>query len=209
MHTPHQGKADTCVCCTQAGDLLSELLSRSTLLDSLTPQLAELGAQCIMEVLQGWPTCIQASRVQDVALVTRAPKLRTEMGLLSWSDGNTSLSVEDLMRKWRAFDQSIGIYAFFHEQASRPPRRVKLLKIRPLQEEQATPQALAVSQASSLHRPGSLLFDKTGRGALWLRVQDGWIELEQLQVEHKPRAVSGADFARGRHITDTSNHSFV
>lgn len=173
---------------------------------SLLPSLATLGAACVMDVLAGgWPplAAAEAGLAQDPALATRAPKLRPEMGCLDGWDGPAPPSSDAVLRRWRAFDGSIGVHAYFAPRAGQPARRVKLLKLRPAHAAAHPPPA------SPGAVPGSLVFDGAGRGALWLRTADGWVELEQLQMELKPRPATGADFARGYGISLASGHRFA
>ena len=172
---------------------------------SLTSSLSALGARCVMEVLQQWPSCTKMSVSQDASCVSKAPKLRAELGRLSWQPCSnvTSMSSESIMRKWRAFDNSIGVHAYFVSRSGQPARRVKMLKIRNPASESLPSSLLSTPSVQS----GGLVFDSVSR-ALFLRTDDGWIELEQLQVETKPRPVSGADFARGSYISPTSGHKF-
>lgn len=99
-----------------------------------------------------------------------------------------------------------------------PPSRVLLLEVRPVNEAEASvlnahPEVGAASPGG-VPPPGSLCFLPASRGAgartpeaLFLRLVDGWLALDKLQVEHR-KAVSGGDFARGYHIGQRT-HAFV
>lgn len=137
---------------------------------SLTADLANLGADLLMETLPLWLANSITPQTQDDTLATYAPRIKKEEGLINWQ-----LSAAEIERHIRAFDPWPG--TFSHWEGAR-------IKIQP---------AGVAPDWQGDHRPGTLFrLDKdiavaTGLGAIILR---------QIQPAGK-RLMSAADFARG------------
>jgi len=174
----------------QGGVKIDESITNS----NLTKQLSELGADCVEKVLldlDGY----RHKRIQQSALgATKAPKLKTEFGLISSA---TLLSHKEgsslqLFRKWRAFEDSIGLYCFYGEAEN--PKRLKLIEIAPLPIGWSPKKDLESFVASQ--SIGSIIFDSSSK-ILALFANDGcWVRLVRVQPEFK-RIMTGEEFGRG------------
>ena len=196
----------------------------------LTQRLATLGARSVLSVLSllrsGNGVAPPGSIIQDERGASRAPKLRPEMGLLTWRDPER-VTTARLMRITRAFDASFGAYTYFT--FGKPVgrlKRVRLLQLGALPPPGATTAVSSSSSSSStgdrgsglglppfvvppLCPPGSLLYNSQHQRLL-LAGSDGWVEVLRLQVEAK-QPVRGLDFANGHHIAADCSvvHRFV
>ncbi|MGL4419245.1 MAG: methionyl-tRNA formyltransferase [Gemmataceae bacterium] len=141
----------------------------------LEARLAPLGAQLAMNVLQAWP--VTGVR-QDPALVTRAPKLRKEMGLLNWAD-----SAQSLQCRIRALQPWPTPVTFLHR-AGKPALRLILTR--------ATVVPGAADPGTPVLTPGRLLIG-TGHHLL---------EITELQPAGKKR-MTAAEFLRGTPVQAT------
>ena len=167
---------------------------------ALTARLAELGAQRLMHVLANYERCRANATQQSEQGATKAPKLRPSDGLIRWDDP-TACTAECLMRRFRAFDNSFGVYS--HITFGKPegvPKRVRLLELSPLSE----PAAPAYKSGSTA---GSLVYDKKA-GLLALRASDGWLAVGRLHVEARS-PLSVKEFANGYKIGTDSGHRFT
>jgi methionyl-tRNA formyltransferase len=164
----------------------------------LTPRLASIGADAVLDVLAHFPERLANARSQPKECVTKAPKLKPEMAALDiTAAGNTA---DRIVRMSRAFDDSIGIYMLQDKEAGKEgeqPVRIKLLEVVPVSaQECAAADALFAATAPAV--PGQLLL-RPG-GLLLMRTLDGWVHLVRLQpATRKP--MGGKDFANGRGIT--------
>jgi methionyl-tRNA formyltransferase len=193
---------------------------------TLLPRLADAGADALVRVLRG----LDAARARSVPQsslpghVTRAPKLRPGMGALTWGGpgGQRAWTVERALRSWRAFDGGIGIHTFVAspEGTAAAPKRLKLLEVAP-----APPSADLPTDATAY--PAGTLFlldggdggggggrhtrlsaaaaasDAPHRRRLYLRLEDGWLQLVTVQPEFK-KPMAGADFANGLEMSKGS-----
>ncbi len=107
-----------------AGDILAQkvvdILPDETA-GELEARLAPVGAQLAVDVIQQLKRGPIAGRAQDPSQVTKAPKLRKEMGLIDWS--------QPARRVWnqiRAMQPWPTPYSFLHR-TGQPPQRVLIL----------------------------------------------------------------------------------
>jgi methionyl-tRNA formyltransferase len=192
---------------------------------SLTEALARLGAQCTMNTLQGWPAALEAVRMQDSLLATPAPKLHPDLGLLVWRGRHSDLAVSNapqmgrcgdsvsapqdlttelVVRKWKAFDASFGIYSFLKMKSGDPARRIKLTRLRlPPADLSLASTVLCAGRWSA----GDIVFDRAHQ-VLWLKTTDGWLIIDELHVEYKAAPILARDFAHGLRMTATSTYRF-
>ena len=123
-----------------------------------------------------------------------------------------TLTVDRVCRMARAFDDTFGVHAFIAiapstvavttdaaaPQRQLPPRRLRLVAVRPAE----AAEAAALPLGAEKDEPGTLrAAARPGAGGLvlLLRLVDGWLALDRLQLEARA-AQSGADFARGYHV---------
>ena len=142
----------------------------------LTPRLAELGAQKVIEVLPDWIAGAITPQPQDESRATWAPKFSKADGRLDWSQSASSLS-----RRVRAFSPRPGTFTHWNG------KLVRILSV------QVTSHSLEKAQASQgivglVVRDGSDIGVVTG---------DSILRLVEIQLEGK-RAMSAQDFARGQ-----------
>jgi methionyl-tRNA formyltransferase len=116
-----------------AGDMLAQEtldIGREETAGELESRLAPLGAglalQVVGEALQAGGISPLAGIKQDPALVTKAPKLKKENGLIDWSQ-----PAERIARLVRAMQPWPTAYTFLHR-AGKPPARTIIYSARPL-----------------------------------------------------------------------------
>jgi len=104
-----------------AGDMLAQesldILPNETT-GELEARLAPLGARLCLKVIQKMKAGPVAGVKQDPALVTKAPKLKKEAGLIDWTK-----SAESIANHVRAMQPWPTAYTFFHR-PGKPPLRV-------------------------------------------------------------------------------------
>jgi methionyl-tRNA formyltransferase len=160
---------------------------------SLSRRLSELGADSVEKVLLDLDGYRERRTPQLVNGATKAPKLKPEHGLVTLlSLESDSLSLESdsgsssqLLRKWRAFEDSIGLYCFFGESNSQ--KRLKLIELSAL-----PPDWCPKGQ----HSIGSIVFDPASKILGLLTSKGVWIRLVKVQPEFK-RIMTGEEFGRG------------
>lgn len=166
-----------------AGDMLAQeslAIGPEETAGELEARLAPLGARLAIDVVGRMARGPVAGVKQDPALVTKAPKLTKESGLIDWSK-----SAADVCRHVRAMQPWPTAYTFLH-QADRPTLRVTITKAR-------QPTALAGSPV----RPGEFAADWSG--AFVVGAGEGVVEVVELQPAAKAR-MGAADFLRGRRL---------
>lgn len=138
---------------------------------TLTPRLAALGAEALIEAL----TAVERGQIRKVpqedAQATSAPKLTPELGRLDWTRGATAL--------WnliRGLSPQPGAYTFFRN------RLVRVLRARP-------------EPWGGREIPGVILGVRQGEGIL-VATGEGRLLLTTLQPEGK-RIMTAGEFARG------------
>jgi methionyl-tRNA formyltransferase len=148
----------------------------------LEDRLAHLAAPLVPGVLDQLATGAAAPLPQDAALVTRAPKLRKEMGAIDWS--RSAAQIDCQVRAMQPWPHA---YSFLHA-AGRPPQRLLILSVRAIPKPD---QAEAAASAGA-----TLRADAQG---WFVRCGDGAIEILRVQPEGK-RPMTAAEFLRGRPV---------
>lgn len=138
---------------------------------SLTGKLAELGAQLLIETLDGWLGGAIQAHPQDDAQATYCRPLDKEDGLLDWSRAAMHLD-----RQVRACDPWPGAYTTWQGQ------RLKVLRARPL------PGWRGEGPPGQVQEVGERIVVVSGQGAL---------ELQEVQLAGKKPMPAG-QFARGQ-----------
>ena len=159
---------------------------------SLTRRLSELGADSVEKVLLDLDGYRERRVSQLVSGATKAPKLKSEHGLVTLSSlMSESDSSSLLLRKWRAFEDSIGLHCFFGEVNS--PKRLKLIELAALPAEwQPRGQFTTTGSITT----GSIVFDSASKILALLTSKGIWVRLVRVQPEFK-RVMTGDEFGRG------------
>jgi methionyl-tRNA formyltransferase len=139
----------------------------------LNARLAALGADLLIETLEGLEAGRIVPRKQDAAQATFAPLLKKEDGLVDWREAAPSIH-----NRVRGMQPWPGACTVFRGQTLHIWRA-------------------AVGQASQPALPGSLLCLKP----LTVACGGGALELREVQLEGR-RRMSAADFANGHRLTD-------
>jgi len=140
--------------------------------------LAELGARLTLPVIDALAAGTAEDAPQDEALVTYAPHLTREDGVIAWSEPAAVIH-----------NQVRGLHPWPHAVTTLQGARVIVLR---------TSLAPAPPQSAGQARPGEVLV--IGRDGLIVQAGDGRpIGLLQLQAEGR-RALSARDFAAGARI---------
>lgn len=144
---------------------------------SLTPQLAQLGAQTLLEALPLWVSGQLIPQPQDHSLATHTRMIRKEDGRIDWSR-----SAEALAREVRAY---------LPWPTASTTWRGKSLKI----------LSAAAHPGEADARPGQVVLEQIStpqgtRKALRIATGQGALLVEQLQLEGK-KAMSADEFLRG------------
>ncbi len=103
-----------------AGEMLSQEavdIGPSQTTGELESQLAPLGARLCMDVIRRMKAGPVSGEKQDPALITKAPKLTKEMGLIDWSQ-----PAERIVNHVRAMQPWPTAYTFFHRPGKEPMR---------------------------------------------------------------------------------------
>jgi methionyl-tRNA formyltransferase len=145
----------------------------------LEDRLAQLAVPLVPHVLQGIAVGKFEALPQTEGEVTRAPKLKKEMGTIDWSRPAIELD-----RHVRGMQPWPNAFTFSHT-AGRPEHRLVVLAVR------------IVSSQKSSASPGSIVrADKEG---LCVQTGEGALELLRVQPEGK-RAMSGEEYLRGHQL---------
>jgi methionyl-tRNA formyltransferase len=142
----------------------------------LNGRLAILGADLLVETLQGLEAGRIVPRKQDSAQATYAPLLKKEDGLVDWRQ-----PAESIHNRIRAMQPWPGAYTAFRGQT------LHIWQARRAGESPAPP----------VGQPGSLLRLKP----LTVNCGAGALELREVQLEGR-RRMSSADFANGHRLTE-------
>ena len=134
----------------------------------LNRRLAPVGAELLLETLDGLAAGAVQPIPQDHATATKAPILRREDGLIDWS-----LPARCIYDRLRGFDPWPGVFTYF---------RGKRLRI-----------GAAKPSPGGHGPPGRLSLDGT---QLSVGCGKGQLVLEQLQLEGR-KLISAGDFVRG------------
>lgn len=141
----------------------------------LAERLARLGADLLVETLDGLKAGNIRPRPQDHALATHAPILRKEHGRIDWN-----LTAREVYNRVRGFVPWPGAYTGFRG------HRLHIWKAR-------LAQALESGTPGSLRPAGRRLLAGCGDGA--------WLELIEVQLEGRNK-VSADAFMNGQHLTE-------
>lgn len=163
-----------------AGDMLAQesldILHDETA-GELEARLALLGARMAIETIEKLKAGPIVGSKQDKALVTKAPKLKKEDGLIDWSR-----SAEQVARQIRAMQPWPTAYTFLHR-PDKEPMRLTIIK---------TGKIIGASPGSSL---SGLLYSSDGN--LWAVTGNSKaLQIVELQPAGKKRMFA-ADFLRG------------
>jgi len=140
----------------------------------LAARLAPMGAELLVETLQGLQSGTVVPKKQDEDQATYAPILKREDGLISWT-----LPAAEIANRIRAFDPWPGGYTAFRE------KRLQLRKVRVGEPFRAKPGTISLA--------GGRLRVCCGEGSALL--------VEEVQLEGKNR-VGAEEFARGYHLKE-------
>ncbi len=166
-----------------AGDMLAqELLTigQEETAGELEARLAPLGARLALDVVHRMVGGPVAGTKQDSALVTKAPKLTKENGLIDWSQ-----PARHICRHVRAMQPWPTAYTYLH-QSGKPPMRVVVTKAH-------RPEA----QVPGSTEPGACASGWPGR--IVVGTGEGVVEIIELQPAGKGR-MPAADYLRGHRI---------
>ncbi len=152
-------------------------LGREETSASLTPRLAELGADLLLRTIPGWVTGTIAPQPQDEQRATHSRLFAKADGLLDWSR-----PADELERQVRALNPWPRAFTFVQG------KRLQVLLA------QASDESLAGPPGTVVAGPGKTLLVATGQGALRLdRVQlEGGREVAGSQFLGNSSALSGA-----------------
>ena len=147
---------------------------------SLEDRLAKLAVDLIPGVIEQFAAGALRPLDQPEALVTRAPKLKKQMGEIDWTK-----SAREVDCQIRAMQPWPNPYTFLHS-PGKPPQRLLILSVRPLETSQSD-----AAPGTPIAVDKNRLVVQTGAGA---------VEIAQIQPEGK-RPMTAADFLRGRTVT--------
>jgi methionyl-tRNA formyltransferase len=185
----HQGEKETGVTIIRmtprmdAGEMLGQVVEPIRSDDtagSLEARLAAAGATLAMQVLEQIDAGTEQGVVQDMALVTKAPKLTKEMGLITFQ--RTASETDCQIRAMQPWPIP---YTFYHRQQGDPLRLIVLRGI---------PDASATTTGT----PGSVIEVTNSRCSIACG-QGTVLHLEQVQPSGK-KAQSIAEFLRGYRV---------
>ncbi len=162
-----------------AGDVVSQEavdIGPEETAGELESRLALLGAQLATQVIDHLASgSVMSGTKQDKTLVSKAPKLKKENGLIDWSR-----SAEQVCNQIRAMQPWPTAYSFLHR-AEQAPMRVIIYRARP------------VLSRLEEHGPGDLVAEP---GHLVVATGGGWVEILDLQPAGK-RRLFAEEFLRG------------
>ncbi|HVK14192.1 MAG TPA: methionyl-tRNA formyltransferase [Gemmataceae bacterium] len=169
-----------------AGDMLAKasLPINDETAGEVEARLAPLGARLAVETIQRLKAGPVVGKKQDPALVTKAPKLTKEMGLIDWTK-----PAEVVCRQVRAMQPWPTAYTFLHR-AGKPPLRVIVNR---------TGMKLAIPSGPA-YVPGQFY----GMSTAPIAVNTGSntaVEIIELQPAGRKR-MTAEEFSRGYPLTD-------
>jgi len=148
----------------------------------LEARLAPLGAKLALGVIQRLKAGPVTGEKQDPALVTKAPKLTKEMGLIDWSQ-----PAEKIARQVRAMQPWPTAYTFLHS-PGKEPMRVQVIRVRRLGPVEGLPRDRSAVGAAIELDPARLA----------VPVYDGSSVLEVLELQPAgKKRMAAAEFLRG------------
>ncbi len=141
----------------------------------LATQLAELGAEAVVEALGSYEGLLAKAATQDEAAVTKAPKITKEMLQIRWE-----APAEEVYRLWRALSDTFGVHSFLPDGKT----RIKLVRLE------------GFGEAAQRDEPGTMRFLPRQK-LLTVACGDGrCVLVGAVQLEGR-RAQSPQDFANG------------
>jgi len=140
---------------------------------SLQAKLTPIGARLLLQTLRGLKEGTLQAQDQDESLVSLAPMLKKEDGLIDWT--RPAIEIE---RRVRGLDPWPG--SFTHANG-------KLLKV----------HRAKIISAKSNGAPGEVI--RADSGGFWIATSSESINLEEVQLENKKR-VPGTEFIKGERI---------
>jgi methionyl-tRNA formyltransferase len=152
----------------------------------LEERLARLGAPLIVEAIGRLIDGTASVIPQDRSLVTKAPKLTKDDGVISWS--LPARAIHDLVRAMQPWPQAVTSWAV----AGEPPKAPARLIVQRTSVAEDVP-----AQAEDQAAPG-LVLEATG-GRLAVATGRGILRLERVQVPGK-KPMSAADFLLGNRV---------
>jgi len=142
---------------------------------SLTPRLAEIGAELLIETLRGLRDGTVVPQPQPAEGATLAPSFKKADGAIAWSAGPVAID-----RQVRALQPWPGTFTF------RDGERLALWRVRP------------VDDAAQGVAPGTVV--AVGEDGIRVACGDGAVDILELQ-RSGGRRQSAAEFLRGRPVT--------
>jgi methionyl-tRNA formyltransferase len=147
----------------------------------LETRLGPLGGRLALDTVNRLAAGPVAGAPQDKSLVTKAPKLTKEHGLVDWSR-----SAEQICHQVRAMQPWPTAYTFLHR-SGKPSMRLQITRA----------EALAGQQDLA---PGAVLLDPAGESSLVVAAGAGRVKVLELQPAGK-RRMSAAEFRRGNTLS--------
>jgi methionyl-tRNA formyltransferase len=164
-----------------AGDLLAQEavdIDEQETAGEVEARLAPLGARLALDAIARMEQGPVPGTKQDPALVTKAPKLKKEDGVIDWTR-----SAKQVCNQIRAMQPWPTAYSFFHH-GGQPPLRVLITR------------AGVDESAPAAARPGRV--EASGTETLFVEAGGGGrVQVLELQPAGK-RRMTAADFLRGR-----------
>lgn len=146
----------------------------------LEVRLARLAVEVLPPVIAQFAAGNVRPLPQSAALVTRAPKLKKQMGAINWN--RSAIQIDCHVRAMQPWPNP---HTFLHI-SGRPPQRLLILSVK------------LAEEARSDVLPGTPL--RVGKQQVVVQTGQGALEILQIQPEGK-RPMSIADFLRGRSIS--------
>lgn len=141
-------------------------------------RLAELSVPLTLEVLQKLEAGTAVFESQDATLVTFAPKIPREAGVIDWSKSRYEIGCH--VRAMQPWPKASSVL----QRRDQPPLRCIVLHVAAMNDSGAPPGGIV---------PGSVL---EHHGRLLVAAGDGWLEILKLQPEGR-KAVDGRAFVNG------------
>ena len=149
----------------------------------LMMRLAELSVPLTLEVVQKLEAGTAVFESQDTALVTLAPKIPREAGVIDWRMSSHEINCHvRAMQPWPKASSTL-------HRDLQPPLRCIVLQVTAGHQMEELPGSAV---------PGSIV---NHRSRLFVRTSDGWLEILKLQPEGR-KAVDGGSFVNGYPLVD-------
>ena len=142
--------------------------------DKLHDRLSTMGSELLLKTVEGITEGTITRTPQDSTLATYAPRLKKEDGIINWQ-----ASINDILNLIRGLYPSPCTHTFIKE------KKLKIFS--------------AAGEESHVPEEAGRIVGKTEKG-LQVAAKDGYIYLEEIQLENKKR-MSVFDFLRGHKIS--------